>query len=130
MFLGTSSGTPTKQRNVSAIAIKKANAKSWHLIDCGEGTQHQILHTHLSLNTLSSISITHIHGDHCYGLPGLLASAAMAGRTDPLLIIAPQGIQRFIETTCQLTELQLPYKINFLAVETMHQSTTNVTQIC
>jgi len=55
IFLGTSSGTPTKQRNVSAVAIKKQNTKNWNLVDCGEGTQHQILKTNLSLNNLQAI---------------------------------------------------------------------------
>jgi len=82
IFLGTSSGTPTKSRNVSAVAIKKQNNKSWYLIDCGEGTQHQILRTKLSLLHLNTICITHIHGDHCYGLPGLFASASMDTRKD------------------------------------------------
>jgi len=80
IFLGTSSGTPTKSRNVSALAIKMINTKAWCLVDCGEGTQRQILNTRLSLNKLFAIFITHLYGDHCYGLPGLLASATMSGR--------------------------------------------------
>ncbi|MCJ8299455.1 MAG: MBL fold metallo-hydrolase, partial [Pseudomonadales bacterium] len=75
IFLGTSAGSPTKRRNVSACALRKFGAKRWYLIDCGEGTQQQILHTKLSLVLLEAIFITHVHGDHCYGLPGLLASA-------------------------------------------------------
>ena len=117
IFLGTSAGTPTKSRNVSAVAVKKANSKLWHLIDCGEGTQHQILHTKLSLNTLESIFITHVHGDHCYGLPGLLASASLAGRTTPLTIIAPAPIQEFVENTQKISKSSLAYKINFIHVE-------------
>ncbi|TCS35142.1 metallo-beta-lactamase superfamily protein [Paucimonas lemoignei] len=69
-FLGTSSGTPTKTRNVAGLALRVPNARQWHLVDCGEGTQHRILNTNLSLATLRAIFITHIHGDHCYGLPG------------------------------------------------------------
>lgn len=61
IFLGTSSGTPTKTRNVSGLAIKKANSKSWYLVDCGESTQHQILHTKLSLHRLKVIFITLIN---------------------------------------------------------------------
>ena len=80
IFLGTSSGSPTKQRNVSGRALKSSRRKSWCLVDCGEGTQHQLLHTPLALSRLSAIMITHVHGDHCFGLPGLLASAAMAAK--------------------------------------------------
>lgn len=75
LFLGTSAGVPTKQRNVSGVALRESKGKGWYLIDCGEGTQHQILHTKLSFHSLKAILITHVHGDHCYGLPGILASA-------------------------------------------------------
>ncbi|WP_089730915.1 MBL fold metallo-hydrolase [Modicisalibacter muralis] len=90
IFLGTSAGVPTQARNVSATAVKKRNAKGWYLVDCGEGTQQRVLHTKLSLNRLEAILITHTHGDHCYGLPGLLASASMAGRERSLTIAAPR----------------------------------------
>jgi len=60
IFLGTSSGTPTKTRNLSAVALKDQNSKYWHLFDCGEATQHQLLKTPLSLLKLRSICITHI----------------------------------------------------------------------
>ncbi len=111
LFLGTSSGTPTKTRNVSGCVIKALNKKNWHLIDCGEGTQHQLMRTPLSLVHLESIYITHVHGDHCYGLPGLLASAGMAGRTQPLILVATKAVADWIESTQQLTQLFLPYEI-------------------
>lgn len=121
IFLGTSSGTPTKDRNVSGMSIKMTGSKSWHLVDCGEGTQHQILRTNLSLKKLDSIFITHVHGDHCYGLPGLLASAAMAGRTDALKIIAPQAIKEFIEVVAKSTELRLSYEVDFIEIESLSE---------
>ena len=77
---------PTKQRNVSATAVLPEQGKAWYLVDCGEGTQQQLLHTKLSLATLAAVCITHIHGDHCYGLPGLLSSASMNRRTAPLMV--------------------------------------------
>lgn len=118
-FLGTSSGVPTKCRNVSALAIRASGEKSWYLVDCGEGTQHQILHLPYSLVQLSAIFITHVHGDHCYGLPGLLASASMAGRSEPLTIIAPAGVEEFVRTTMRLTDAHMSYSLNFLAVESL-----------
>jgi len=117
IFFGTSSGTPTKTRNVSGVAVKKVNSKLWCLIDCGEGTQHQILRTKLALNKLQMILITHIHGDHCYGLPGLLASATMSDRTEPLTIVGPSQIKEFIEVTQTATQLRLSYAINFICIE-------------
>ncbi len=116
IFLGTSSGTPTQQRNVSGVAVNKQNSKNWYLVDCGEGTQHQILKTNLSLQSLQAICITHVHGDHCYGLPGLLASAAMAGRKDKLIIIAPKEIEQFLTVTQSATQLYLPFDIEFIDV--------------
>ena len=126
-FLGTSAGVPTKQRNVTALAVECLNPyqnasqttkkRPWVLIDCGEGTQQQLLHTKLSLHQLVAICITHVHGDHCYGLPGLLASAAMSGRTAPLTIIAPKAIAHYLEAVKSTTELHFSFAIDFIATE-------------
>nr|WP_272890868.1 ribonuclease Z [Stutzerimonas sp. S1] len=121
LFLGTSSGTPTRARNVSALALLEATGKGWHLIDCGEGCQHQLLHTPLSLHDLRAIFITHVHGDHCYGLPGLLASAGMTRRHEPLDIIAPQGIEAWLRATFAMSHSWLGYELRFHAVETFDQ---------
>ncbi|WP_048308632.1 ribonuclease Z [Halomonas sp. PR-M31] len=117
LFLGTSAGVPTKARNVTAAAIKKVKGKSWVLIDCGEGTQQQVLRTSLSLIRLDAILITHVHGDHCYGLPGLLSSASMMGRKLPLTIIGPQPIKSFLDAVQATTGLHLTYPIEFSDVE-------------
>lgn len=118
LFLGTSSGMPTKARNVTALALIEDASSSWYLVDCGEGTQQQLLRTPLSLHQLQLIAITHVHGDHCYGLPGLLASAGMLGRKSPLTIIAPKAIEAWWNATVEHTQLFLPYEIVFIAVET------------
>ncbi len=110
-FLGTSSGTPTRQRNVSGLAVQTVLGADWFLVDCGEGTQHRLLQTPLSLHDMAAVCITHVHGDHCYGLPGLLASAGMAKRTRPLKLIAPQPVWEWFEATRRLTDLHLPYEI-------------------
>ena len=116
-FLGTSSGTPSKTRNVSGLALRPPGSKSWYLVDCGEGTQHQLLHTPYSVIGLRAIFITHIHGDHCYGLPGLLASAGLMNRSEPLLIAGPASVERFIRAVIETTELRLPYPLEFATVE-------------
>lgn len=116
VFLGTSSGVPTLQRNVSGLVIKRRNSRSWCLVDCGEGTQHQLLRLPYSLVKLSCIFITHVHGDHCYGLPGLLATATMAGRTEPLTIVGPAGIKTFVLETMRSTDVRMSYELKFIDV--------------
>lgn len=118
-FLGTSSGTPTKSRNVSGVAVGLRDAKKWCLVDCGEGTQHQLLRTRYSLNNLQAIFISHVHGDHCFGLPGLLASAGMAGRTDSLKIVCPNGVINFMAAIVSETQTHFPYPIEFIDIETI-----------
>lgn len=125
-FLGTSSGVPTKYRNVSALAVSLLKEQGtagkntpWILVDCGEATQHQLMHTPLRPSNLQAIFITHVHGDHCYGLPGLLASLAMHGRKTPLTIVAPQAIKLMLDTIISLTQMTLNYEIKFVAIESI-----------
>ncbi|QJE02799.1 MBL fold metallo-hydrolase [Massilia forsythiae] len=115
-FLGTSAGTPTRRRNVSALALRSEGARHWALVDCGEGTQHRILRTPWSLNDLRAVFVTHLHGDHCYGLPGLLASAAMMNRTAPLVLAGPAPLRAFLEGVMATTGLGLPYALDFVEV--------------
>lgn len=121
LFLGTSAGVPTKKRNVTGLALQEEMGSDWFLIDCGEATQHRLLRTRLSLHDLQAIFITHVHGDHCYGLPGLLASAGMSGRKKPLPIIAPAGIAEWFNATRQFTQLYLPFDVEFLPAEALGQ---------
>lgn len=116
-FLGTSAGTPTRTRNVSAVALQTGGPRHWYLIDCGEGTQHQLLRTRLSVMQLQAVFITHVHGDHTFGLPGLLASASMAGRTAPLPVIGPPQLQPFLETALASTDSSLGYPLQFINAE-------------
>lgn len=114
LFLGTSSGTPTRQRNMSGLGLRLRGARSWVLVDCAEGTQHRILRTPLSVMSLRAVFITHMHGDHCYGLPGLLASAGLLGRSEPLTIVGPPPLRTMIECIMQASELSLPFPLAWL----------------
>jgi len=110
-FLGTSSGVPTIRRNVTALALHTTMNRDWWLVDCGEATQHQLLRIPLTVHELAGICITHIHGDHSYGLPGLLASASMNGRKKPLILIAPAPVKAWLDATMLHTELFLTFDI-------------------
>lgn len=115
-FLGTSSGAPTRQRNVSAIAVQPELGRSWTLVDCGEATQHQLLRTKLSPLKLDTILITHVHGDHCYGLPGLLASCQLSGRTEALTLVGPAALWSYLQGVIKHTEMHIDYPLTFVEV--------------
>lgn len=122
-ILGTSSGVPTRHRQMSALALQSpATGRHWWLVDCAEATQHQLLTRPLSMHDLAGVCISHVHGDHCYGLPGLLATMGLNGRQHPLQLIAPAPLWQWLQATRQLTDLHLPFRISFVDVEQLrHQ---------
>src|SRR5712675_787520 len=101
--LGTSSGRPTLKRNVSGLAV--AREAEWLLFDCGEGTQTQIARAGLSPSRLTAVFITHLHGDHFNGLPGLLGTLGLEGRERPITVAGPRGIASLLETLARAGSL-------------------------
>ncbi|QAV23872.1 ribonuclease Z [Proteus hauseri] len=117
-FLGTNAGVPSKERNVTSMVLDLQNKqKSMWMFDCGEATQHQILHTRVKLPRLNKIFITHLHGDHIFGLPGLLCSRSMGGTETLLTVYGPTGIKAFIETSLTLSHSYLTYPINIIEID-------------
>ncbi|MBJ3814389.1 ribonuclease Z [Shimwellia pseudoproteus] len=117
LFLGTSAGVPTRGRNVSAVALHPApQHTSWWLFDCGEGTQHQMLRTPLTPGKLDKIFITHLHGDHIFGLPGLLCSRSMVGGGGPLTIYGPPGIRAFVQMSLTMSGSWTDYPLEIIEV--------------
>ena len=117
-FLGTGAGMPSKQRNTSALVLKLLQERgTFWLFDCGEATQHQMLHTTLKPRKLEKIFITHMHGDHIFGLPGLLGSRSFLDGKEPLTIYGPSGIKEWILTTLRLSRTYLQFKVNFVEIE-------------
>jgi len=112
-FLGTGAGRPTRGRNVTGIALQLPPAQgSFWLFDCGEGSQHQLMQTPLKLSRLERIFITHLHGDHTFGLPGLLSSRAFAGGTAPIWLYGPVGLRELVECSLKLTQTNLGYDLH------------------
>lgn len=115
-FLGTGAGQPSKARNVSSLALKLLDEinQVW-LFDCGEGTQNQILETTIRPRKVVKIFITHLHGDHIFGLPGFLSSRSFQSseeQTD-IDIYGPVGIRSFVLASLKVSGTRLPYRIHF-----------------
>ncbi|MGA7614462.1 MAG: ribonuclease Z [Thermoanaerobaculia bacterium] len=107
--LGTSAGTPTLRRNVASFAI--GLERGWLLIDCGEGTQYRLLAAPVRTGRLDSVLISHLHGDHVYGLPGLLASLSLNGRSAPLPIYGPAGLGKLLHAVHGAASVHLGFTI-------------------
>ncbi|WP_290772720.1 MULTISPECIES: ribonuclease Z [unclassified Exiguobacterium] len=114
-FLGTGAGMPSKQRNVTSIAL--LHPKMTWLFDCGEATQHQILHSPIKPRKVNAIFITHLHGDHIFGLPGFISTRAALEGTTPLTIYGPTGIKEWMDATLRITGTYLRYPLQIVEVE-------------
>ncbi|MBD1832825.1 ribonuclease Z [Cyanobacteria bacterium FACHB-472] len=116
-FLGTSSGVPTRSRNVSSVALRLPQRGKFWLFDCGEGTQHQLLRSDLKMGQLDRIFITHMHGDHIFGLMGLLASCGLAGNTQRMDIYGPAGLNEYLRASRQYSSTHFSYPVQVHAVQ-------------
>lgn len=118
IFLGTGAGVPAKERNVTSVALQllEERGATW-LFDCGEATQHQILYTSIRPRRIEKIFITHLHGDHIFGLPGLLGSRSFQGGESLLTVYGPIGIKAFIETTLSVSTTHLRYPLEIIEIE-------------
>jgi ribonuclease Z len=116
IFLGTGGSIPTRERGSPAIAIMRK--REVILFDCGEGTQHRMAAAHVSFNRPTRIFVTHLHGDHVLGLPGLLQTMSLLEREIPLQIYGPRGLASFVGAfTSILGAPTFPLEINELVEE-------------
>jgi ribonuclease Z len=116
-FLGTSSGVPTRSRNVSSIALRLPQRGEVWLFDCGEGTQHQLLRSELRSSQITRIFITHMHGDHIFGLMGLLASCGLAGKPHPITLYGPAGLAEYLKACQRYSQTRFSFPIKVEIVE-------------
>jgi ribonuclease Z len=113
--LGTASAVPTRERHLSALAVERKGRVL--LFDCGEGTQYRLLHADLSRARVDAIFVTHLHGDHCYGLPGLLSTLALQQRTDPVTLVLPPGGRAMLEAIPGAAPADLSFPVRITEVE-------------
>ncbi|MCB0684973.1 MAG: ribonuclease Z, partial [Saprospiraceae bacterium] len=115
-ILGTNAAVPMPDRHPSAQALDTPN--EIFLIDCGEGTQERLSKYHIRRSRINHVFISHLHGDHIFGLPGLITSYNLFNRDEDLTLYGPQGLLRFIETILETTGILLSYTLKVLEHDT------------
>ena len=120
-ILGSGSAIPTSRRNPTSQYIQCSNRHL--LIDCGEGTQMQMRKYGVKFQRLDCIFISHLHGDHFFGLVGLLSSMHLLGRVKPIRIYAPKGLEAIIRMQLEAGSARLGYEI---IVEELKENTSGV----
>lgn len=117
ILLGTSAGMPTHTRNVASLALVFSNPSHFWLFDCGEGTQQQIERAGLKLARLKNIFISHLHGDHIFGLPGLLATRGLQGNRASIHIFGPIGLQSYLDHCFHYSKTYIPYSYHVYSLQ-------------
>ena len=119
-FLGTSAGSPTLDRNVTGLTLSFRRRPGLWLFDCGDGAQRRLMRAGLSLLKIDRIFITHLHGDHCYGLFGILASRGLLQDCEdrPVTIYGPRGIAEMVRVVLELSRVKLAYEVDFVEYNT------------
>jgi len=102
---------PTRSRNVSGVALRLPQKAEFWLFDCGEGTQHQLLRSDLRISQLTRIFVTHMHGDHIFGLMGLLASCGLAGNVQRVDIYGPPDLEDYLKACRRYSQTHFAYPI-------------------
>lgn len=115
-ILGCGSALPTLRHNASAQVVELRD--KMFMIDCGEGTQIQLRRSRVSFSRIGHVFISHLHGDHCFGLIGMISTFGMLGRTAPLHVHAPAELQPILEMEMQAYCQGLEYKVEFHAIDT------------
>lgn len=114
-ILGSNSAIPAYGRHPTAQVVQFD--KNYFLIDCGEATQMQMSRFSIKRFKIKNIFISHMHGDHIFGLPGLISSLHLLGRADRLHIYGPEGLQEFIELILKLGGTELCYPLEFIVID-------------
>lgn len=119
-ILGCGSALPTTRHLATSQVVDLRD--KLYMIDCGEGTQVQMRNMRIKFSRLNHIFISHLHGDHCFGLPGLLSTLGMLGRTGDLVIHAPKEIENYMRPVLDTFCKGMPYEVRFNHVDTRSHS--------
>jgi len=111
-ILGTSSALPTSERFPSAHVLNAH--ERLYLIDCGEGTQLQLRKVRIRFSKINNVFISHLHGDHIFGLYGLLSTFSLMGRTNPIRLHAPENYQKILLSHLLDFDIHLNFEIEFI----------------
>ena len=114
-ILGSSSALPTSERYPSAHVLN-AHERLF-LIDCGEGTQMQLRKNRIRFGKINHIFISHLHGDHVFGLYGLLSTFSLMGRKNPLHLYAPENYQEILHSHLNDFDINLSFEIDFIPLQ-------------
>ena len=114
IFLGTSAAVPTLKRSLPATVLQ-CSTEQW-IFDCGENIQRQMMASRISFHKKTKIFITHLHGDHVLGLPGLLQTMSLMDRKKPLQIYGPIGLREFLFCCQQTLNAELTYKVEIYEI--------------
>lgn len=109
LFLGTAASVPSRKKSLPCIAVR--HASDVVLFDCGEGTQRQLMISPFSFMKIKAIFLTHLHGDHILGVPGLLQTMSMSGRKDPVHVMGPKGTRASVGMLMDSCEGILEYPL-------------------
>lgn len=115
-ILGCGSALPTSQHYASSQVVQVHNR--YYIVDSGEGCQIQLRRMHIPFNKIHAVFITHLHGDHCFGLMGVISTFSLLGRTIPLHIYAPKELEKILLEQIGMFCSDLGYPIEFHAVDT------------
>jgi len=119
-ILGCGSATPSLRHNLSSQVVEIRD--KFFMVDCGEGTQLQLRHHRLRFTAIGAIFITHLHGDHCFGLIGMISTFGLVGRTAALHVYAPAELEALLNSQIAAFCPNLGYEVVFHAVDTRHAS--------
>ena len=119
-ILGCGSALPTTRHLATSQVVDLRD--KLYMIDCGEGTQVQMRNMRIKFSRLNHIFISHLHGDHCFGLPGLLSTLGMLGRTGDLVIHAPKEIENYMRPVLDTFCKGMPYEVRFNHIDTHSHS--------